>query len=384
MIGQGFSHDLTDSVPEVDGADQARKEMSLPELTQWFNEQEENVFKMERRFRHVLKRHTRATGTVAAFLHELYALNLKHERLEVFHTYAQWDENYGFSRSNVETAVKVLRDELGVIDVRRGVGNRMYFRLFPARLLEVFYAEEDQPSSSDPLCGFSANRMRASRNQNEDFRRSHIVDREEIKEEREAAPADASAHTRKDSSSKSTKNDAVNDKRPRGGGEGPQQKAAGEGKPSRSENFVTYLSGKLEKKTDGLGLTAKERRAYIKQTDGLLEHHDLSRDELKAVARHVVDRWGAYARMPLEEALRDVRLGKHAKAKKHDPMRDGWTQEQWDLLYPSKPAWVQDDPDPDEEPDNESSTGGEEEVEITPEDLDAMFDAAPFYGARRR
>lgn len=69
----------------------------------------------------------------------------------VYITYKQWWDEEGLSRTNVDTARLKLRDA-GVLDeARRGVFNRLHYRLKLERLREVMFHELEDPPADDPV-----------------------------------------------------------------------------------------------------------------------------------------------------------------------------------------------------------------------------------------
>src|SRR5215217_798332 len=55
-----------------------------------------------------------------------------------FKDYKWWENHHGLTETVVRTAVDNLID-LGLIEKKHGQGNKMYFRLFPAVVVEVLY-----------------------------------------------------------------------------------------------------------------------------------------------------------------------------------------------------------------------------------------------------
>jgi hypothetical protein len=138
----------------VSRANEQLQEMTVAQLKQAIAAWKEDVFVMERRARRVFREHTTAAPMVAAFFHEVYALSFATRSPSgwFWKTQELWDSEYGFTRSNVATAHKVLEDELGIIETRPGVGNRTYYRVLPARVIEVLYPDKKQPLTTGSEC----------------------------------------------------------------------------------------------------------------------------------------------------------------------------------------------------------------------------------------
>lgn len=323
MIGQGFSHDLTDSVPEVDGTHQQRKELTLPELKQRLSQWQEDVFKLETRAR------KEWDPSTAAVFREIYfwSFQTKDPDQWLWKTYEKWWEDHGLTKAMVRTAVRKLL-KAGVIDKKNGLGNRMYFRLMPARVIEVLYSDKEAPSdphsevSNQDFCGATSRHLTSS------YDSSHRREEEEKKKESGTAPAGASAHTPSNSSSKA-KNHVSDDNRDRGGRAATQQKA-GKGERSDAENVVESLGTGLRK--HGFDLTSKQHRSYVAQAQELIAD-GVRRKEMGAILRRVVERWESYRAMPLRTAREDVQRKKASAERNHDPMRDGFTEEEMRVRY---------------------------------------------------
>ncbi len=68
----------------------------------------------------------------------------------VYITYPQWWDEEGLTRTNVDTARLKLKDAGVLEEDRRGVFNRLHYRLKLGRLMEVIFPELDPPAEDDP------------------------------------------------------------------------------------------------------------------------------------------------------------------------------------------------------------------------------------------
>jgi hypothetical protein len=84
-----------------------------------------------------------------------------------------------------------------------------------------------------------------------------------------------------------------------------------------AEWIVSELDWQLSEHR-GFKLSEKQRRDYEEQARALLDRYpEVSEDELDFVIRWKVMRWAAYPKLPLEDALQDVRSG-HARKRMFD------------------------------------------------------------------
>jgi hypothetical protein len=75
----------------------------------------------------------------------------------VYITYPQWWDEEGLTRTNVDTARHKLKDAGVLEEDRRGVFNRLHYRLKLGRLMEVMFPELDPPAENDPVPENEAN-----------------------------------------------------------------------------------------------------------------------------------------------------------------------------------------------------------------------------------
>ncbi|MDP8900037.1 MAG: hypothetical protein M3N33_02585, partial [Actinomycetota bacterium] len=95
-------------------------------------------------------------GQMAEVFVEMYVASFRTRHPEgwFFKTHKWWLEHHGLGRKTVDHARKYLRD-LGIVEERHWIGNRVEYRLIPATIVEVLFPEglnSSRPSDkNDPI-----------------------------------------------------------------------------------------------------------------------------------------------------------------------------------------------------------------------------------------
>jgi hypothetical protein len=112
-------------------------EAELNELKQLIGTEEGNLY-----YLHVRARKAFGSLPTAAVFMEMYVASFRTRDPDgwFFKTYDWWWEHHGLTESNVRTGVRDL-EGAGIIEKKRGLGNRMYFRMFPVAVIERLFSE---------------------------------------------------------------------------------------------------------------------------------------------------------------------------------------------------------------------------------------------------
>jgi len=289
-------------------------ELTLSELRQKVEEWDQGTYALKirarKRFRDL---DYRGYIEMAEVFMELYiaSFRTKHPEGWFFKTHKWW-EKHGLSRSVVDTTRKKLC-KLGIVEERHWVGNRLEWRLIPAKAIETLYPEQGEAldqdfrlqQSSSLDCGTAANQIAAEQ-------QSHKRESEKSKEK-------SVLHTLEDLISN-------------------------EEATSLGDSLADALSNELEQRYK-VPLLKKQRRRYKREFADFLSGHTPDEAMLQKVVQRIAVRWREY-KLEVEEAWQDVMAGCSSPTavpamevlKSHDRLgRYAYLAEQWDFTSEGQP-----------------------------------------------
>lgn len=116
------------------------EDMTLPELKARLESWHEDTYKLKVRARRMVG----GDLAVGEVLGEIYVASFRTNDSDgwFFKTYDWWWEKHGLTENRVRLAAKKLQ-ALKIIEKKNGLGNRNYYRLIPAKLIEVLYPNKE-------------------------------------------------------------------------------------------------------------------------------------------------------------------------------------------------------------------------------------------------
>jgi hypothetical protein len=215
-----------------------------------------------------------------------------------FKTYDWWWEEHGLTKRNVQTGVGKLL-EAGIIEKKNGLGNRMYFRLFPAAVIEKLYADRDLPStqSSEMTEGQMRNASLAVLTDRDDGSNGSSLQKQQN------AMSESAERT---APYKRTEEKGLEKKNV---GDSPENREK-DGQPdSRSlgEKVATAIFDKIKEDHD-VELTQKQFGYFVGAFNRLSKKHD--KDDLRVAAKKIVEIFPRFQKITVEEALQQAKFAK--------------------------------------------------------------------------